>query len=286
MNSQVIMQMLAKFGWTSDLMGFVIAGGLMLTRIIIALSIVPFAGGRQVPGRIRIALAMTLVLFAYPLVSSTFPYPFPESYYFILALFFKETVFGFLLGLMISMVFQGIQGAGAMVDNQRQLANAQIFNPSIGAQATIFGVFYYQFAIIIFILMGGHIFFFKGLIESFYIVPLYEFPKWVYPNPMAVDISSLPIITSLLEVSTATFMIALQISAPVLIAIFVSDLILGLTNRFAPMVNVFELGFSIKGWAGVLLVWMSVPVVYEQMKKLFVVAMEVYQKSMHYFMMP
>ncbi|MFO1518565.1 MAG: flagellar biosynthetic protein FliR [bacterium] len=58
-----------------------------------------------------------------------------------------------------------------------------------------------------------------------------------------------------MEVSTKPLrIICLQLSAPVLIAIFVADLVLGITNRIAPMINVFEMGFNIKGFVGVLLV--------------------------------
>ncbi len=66
-----------------------------------------------------------------------------------------------------------------------------------------------------------------------------------------------------------TLIICLQLSAPVLIAIFIADLLLGITNRIAPMVNVFEMGFNIKGFVGVLLVYFSLPILVFQSKYWF-----------------
>ncbi|MBI2337201.1 MAG: flagellar biosynthetic protein FliR [Deltaproteobacteria bacterium] len=275
---------LSQFGLTQGVMTYVMTFGLMMMRILTAITVIPFLGGRSMPGRFRISLALALVIFLFPIVQAQIPNPVPDSYFLIGALFLKETLFGFLLGLVMGMVFYGVQAAGAMVDNQRQLANAQIFNPGIGAQATIFGVFYYEFAVVIFILVQGHIFFFKGLIESFAVVPIYQLPDWMAGTAALPRLTDLPVIKLVVRLSAETLLIAVQMSAPVLIAIFIADLILGLTNRIAPMVNVFEMGFNIKGWVGAALVWLSLPVIYVQLKELFKHALGGFNQVVQWFL--
>lgn len=218
-------------------------------------------GGRQIPGRIKISLAIALSLFVLPMVNGQVEYPLPQSNVLLFGYFLKETALGFIIGLATATVFYGLQAAGSMIDNQRQLANAQIFNPSIGSQASLFGVFYYQFGIIIFLVSGAHLVFFNGLIESFNVIPIISLPQSVSGETAIIKI--------MYRLTADVLKIALQISAPVLITIFVADLILGLTNRIAPMVNVFDLGFNIKGWMGVLMVLLSLPIMHLALRPLF-----------------
>jgi flagellar biosynthetic protein FliR len=201
------------------------------------------------------------MVFFFSPVSAAVQGPLPTSGSVLLTLFFKEVLFAVLFGFAAGMVFYGIQAAGNIVDNQRQLANAQIFNPGIGAQSSLFGIFFYQLAIVIFLLIGGHRLLLEALGRSFDAVPVLGFPKIREGIPQLVDL--------MMHLGADTLVIALQLGAPVLVAIFIADLILGLTNRVAPMVNVFEMGFNIKGFVGVLLVYLSLPLIILQMKTWF-----------------
>jgi flagellar biosynthesis protein FliR len=75
----------------------------------------------------------------------------------------------------------------------------------------------------------------------------------------------------------------LQLAAPVLVAIFIADLILGLTNRVAPMINVFDIGFNIKGFLGVALVYLSLPLVFSQMQVWFKATLGACQQVIEFF---
>ncbi len=252
---------LEQYGIHADLFRYMLVGGLIFTRLFILMMFVPYLGARPIPGRVRLAISLILVLFFYPPVSSMTPGPLPESAAILFTLFMKEALFAILLGFSAGMVFYGIQAAGNMIDNQRQLANAQIFNPGIGSQASLFGVFYYQLSIVIFLIIGGHRVLLRAIAHSFETVPLLGFPK--------IESGMEPVLEVLLHLASDTFIIALQLGAPVLVVIFIADIILGLTNRVAPMVNVFDLGFNIKGFVGGLLVYLSLPLVIYQMKVWF-----------------
>jgi type III secretion protein SpaR/YscT/HrcT len=259
-----------------DVLSYLIVGGLIFTRIFILTLFVPFLGQRPIPGRIRIALSVALLMLVFPIVYGSLPDKIPESAGIVFALFLKEVLFGIFLGLSVAMVFYGIQSAGNMVDNQRQLANARIFNPALGAQSSLFGVFYYQFALVIFLVLGGHRLYLQGVIQSFQTVPILSFPK------IAEGMN--PILDLMIRLSADTLIITLQLSAPILIAIFIAELILGLTNRVAPMINVFEMGFNIKGYLGNLLAYLSLPLVFYQMKVWFLSTLEITEKVVRYFL--
>src|SRR4029434_6622415 len=266
------MNFLSAVGVDLDLTFPVVATMLMATRFLVAINLTPYLGVKPVPGNIKVSTAMALTFFSYPLVV---PYldrtQLPTSSLLLMTLFMKEAFFGLLMGLINSMVFFGIQSAGSMVDNQRYVANARIFNPALGAQTSIFGIFYYQLIIAIFISFGGHRFFLSALIDSFRTVPLFSYPSI---GPGAIT----PVMDLMMRLAADTLIICLQLSAPVLIAIFVADLVLGLTNRIAPMINVFELGFNIKGFVGVLLVYVALPVTLYQARYWLKVMIEDFYK--------
>lgn len=253
-----------------DLFRHLLIGGLIFARIFMLAMFVPYLGARPIPGRIRMTVSIVLVIFFYQPVSAAITEALPTHGAVLVSLFLKEVLYGVILGLAAGMVFYGIQAAGNFIDNQRQLANAQIFNPGIGAQSSLFGIFYYQLAIVIFLVVGGHHWLFHALGQSFQTMPILALPK--------IDAGMTPILQTLVRMTADVLVIALQLAAPVVVAIFISDVILGLTNRVAPMVNVFELGFSIKGVVGVILVYLSLPMVVYQMKVWFSDYMEALQR--------
>lgn len=267
---------LGNYGLSIDLYRHLLIGGLIFARIFIICMFIPYLGVKPVPGRVRVAVSMVLTLFFYSPVDAMAGTTLPTSYGIILSLFFKEALFAILLGFAGGLVFFGIQAAGNMIDNQRQLANAQIFNPGIGSQASLFGIFYYQLAIVIFLIIGGHRIFIRAIAQSFEAVPVLQFPD-ITPGLQ-------PVLTFILRLSADTLIIALQLGAPVLVAIFIADIILGLTNRVAPMVNVFELGFNIKGFLGVLMVYLALPMVIVQLKEWFIRYLDTIEKMIQFFL--
>ncbi len=236
-----------------------IAGGLIATRFLVAVNLTPYLGGKPVPGTIRLAMVFAFTLFVYPLVAPAIDRAtVPREPVLLVVLFLKEAMFGLLMGLVNQMIFYGIQSAGNMIDNQRYVANARIFNPALGSQASVFGLFMYQLVIAIFLVIGGHRFFLGALVESFQKVPLMTYPT--------IGQGITPMMDLMIKLSADTLIICLQLSAPVLISIFVADLVLGVTNRIAPMINVFEMSFNIKGFVGVLLVYLAIPLMIFQTK--------------------
>lgn len=259
-----------------DLTFSFIAGGLIATRFLVAINLTPYLGGKPVPGTVRLATVFALTLFVYPLVVPGIDRSaVPREASLLVVLFLKEAMFGLLMGLVNQMIFFGIQSAGNMIDNQRYVANARIFNPALGSQASIFGVFLYQLTIAVFLTIGGHRYFLSALVESFQKVPLLTYPT--------IGQGIMPIMDLMIKLSADTLIICLQLSAPVLIAIFVADLVLGITNRIAPMINVFEMSFNIKGFVGVLLVYLALPLMVYQSKVWFQGMQETYQQIMKLF---
>ena len=175
----------------------------------------------------------------------------------IFALFAKEIFFGFTISLITILVFFALEAAGRIVDQQRGGGNAELFNPQLG-QVSLFGLFNFWLALFVFIGIGGHTLFLKAFMESFEIVPILNLPN------LAPGLS--PFLEFIIRLSGEVLTIAMQIAAPVVIAAFLVDMVLGLANKMAPQINVFELGHGIRGYVTNLVLYIALLVMVHQME--------------------
>lgn len=245
-----------KLGINIDFFVMFISWGLIFTRIFTMLILNPFMGGKTIPGRARMAVAIVLSLFIYPLIVPAIQSDFPTNKGIIFALFFKEVFFGFTIGLVTVMVFYALEAAGRVVDHQRGGANAELFVPALG-NVSIFGLFNFWLAVAFFLSVGGHRLFIKAFMSSFVTVPLYGFPT--------LEPGMSPFLELIVRMAGDVLVIAFQLAAPVLIAVFLIDIVLGIANKMAPQINVFELGFAIRGFSGPLMIYISLLILVTQM---------------------
>lgn len=247
-----------SLGIRIDLYFSLICWGLIFTRIFVMLLLTPFLGSRAVPARARMATAIAFSLFLYPLLVPQLSGSVPDNKGVIIALFFKEIFFGFTISLVTVMVFFALEAAGRVVDHQRGGGNAELFVPQLG-QVSLFGLFNFWLAIAFFLGIGGHRLFLKAFFLSFQTVPILALPD------LAPGFS--PFLEFVVKLSGNVLIIAMQIAAPVVIASFLVDTVLGIANKMAPQINVFELGFAIRGYAAPLILYISILTIVSQMDK-------------------
>ncbi len=251
------MAVVAKLlGITTDLHFVFICWGLIFTRITVMLLLTPFLGSQAVPSRGRIAVAMALSIFMYPLIVPPLQGTLPDDNGILLALFFKEAFFGLAISLVTVMVFYALEAAGRVVDHQKGGGAGELFVPQLG-QVSETGLFNFWLAMAFFISIGGHRLFLKAFLESFQTVPLLQLPH--------LDSGLSPFLKLFIGLSGNVLVTAVQIAAPVVIAAFLVDVVLGIANKMAPQINVFELGFAIRGYVAPLILYIALLTIVNQM---------------------
>lgn len=253
-------KLIEELGINIDFYATLIGWGLVFTRIFVVLIMTPFLGGRGIPGRIRMLTSAILAVYVYYFIADDMVNKIPDESGLIIALFFKEVFFGLAIGITTIMCFYAIEAGGRIVDNQRGSANAQIFLPALG-QVSIFGLFQFWVGLAIFLAVSGHIVFLGAFMDSFAQVPVFSLPT--------LEPGFSPFLKLLIRMSADVLILGLQLAAPVLIAIFLTDLVLGIANKMAPQIPVFEIGFMIKGYIGVVMVYVSIAVLVTQMEVFF-----------------
>lgn len=255
---------LQKLGVNIDFHFAFIFATLLWVRILGVVAVLPFLFGKPVPTTVRVGSSVVLMAFAYPhLVPAEAP-AIIHNMGALFTLYLKEAFFGVTIGLAVGMVFYGFEAAGSMIDNQRGMSIARVLIPELGTMESIGGQFLYLLAVVTYLTLGGHLFFLKALFESYLILPIFEFPS-VQPGLM-------PLMDLFASMTGHVLVLALQISSPVIIAILVTDIILGVANRVAPQINVWELGFNIKGYIGVLMMFLTLTVILRVMETEFATA--------------
>jgi flagellar biosynthetic protein FliR len=126
-----------------------------------------------------------------------------------------------------------VQAAGELIDLFAGFTIAATYDPFTSANQAVFGRFYSLLATALLFATGGHLVLVHGLLESFAVVP-----------------AGVPDLTAtsgeLLDALGLFFVSALEIAAPLLGALFLTELALGLLSKAAPQMNVLTLGFPIK----------------------------------------
>lgn len=164
-----------------------------------------------------------------------------------------EAAMGVVLGLGLAAVFSGLQLAGQLIDQQTGLALAEILNPDLKVSGMVTGQMLYLFGVTVFLLLGGHLLAVTGLLESFRAVP---------PGHAAVSAS---VIGTLQNLVGQSFVLAIQVAAPIVATLALVTLLVGCVNRSLPQYPLFDWVFGVR----VLLSWLLIGVVATQLAEGF-----------------
>jgi len=131
-----------------------------------------------------------------------------------------------------------------------QLGFALVSMPDVeeGGQVAVVGNFWFLVAMLIFLSIDGHHLVLTAFADSYEIIP-----------PGAVALAS-SVGELIIKYTAYVFVIALKMAAPVMVALFLTDIALGTIAKTMPTMNVFFVGFPIKIGVGLMVIAMSLPI--------------------------
>ncbi len=207
-------------------LGFVLA----VVRASAWLVVAPPFNTRMIPVQAKIGFAVALAIPVGPRIAAQAPTP--EVLPLIEATLLQIAA-GLALGFLTQMIFAAVQAAGELVDLFAGYTIASTYDPFTGASQAVFGRFYYLVAMTLLFVLDGHLLLVRGFLDSFAAMP--------------TGVPDLGSVSALLIDSLGMFFLAaLEIAAPVLAVLFLTEVALGLLSKAAPQMNVFVLGFPVK----------------------------------------
>ena len=226
-----------------ELKHIILTIGLCSPRMLAMFSVIPFLGQTVLQGMVRNSFVVSLTLMVFPIVKVQMPAKLDT--FLLVAVLSKEVLIGLIMGFVISVVFWVGESVGFFIDNQRGTTMAQVVDPLSGHNTSPLGSMLLQLLATLFLSSGGMLLVLGGLFETYILWPVFSFYPQLDPE---FAIFFLDLVDLLMEYT-------IVFSAPIIIAVFVSELGLGLINRFAPSLNVFFLSMPIKsGVASFLLI--------------------------------
>jgi type III secretion protein T len=225
-----------------------VAVALAVARIGAAAFIVPFLGGQVLSGAVRNAVVIALAIPVVPAVHASLGRT-TLTPLVLLGLGAKEAFLGIVIGFLSSVAFWGTVGVGYLMDNQRGATLASVYDPLLQEQTSPTGRFLHILLVVLFLASGGLHLFLNVLYESYRIWPAGTFlPRLDTRFPLF-----------LLGQTDRILRITVVLAAPVVIAAFLSDLSLGLMNRFAPQMNAYSLSMPVKSLVGAIVLVVYLP---------------------------
>jgi flagellar biosynthesis protein FliR len=222
------------------LLAVVVTTALGAARALPVVWLVAPLGGPRLPAAVRVGFALLLALIASPVLGAAAGADrLAEISGFRFALLAgREVVIGLCLALVASAVFRAAEIAGRLADTLRGANVAEILVPTVDERASPLGVLYVLLATLVFLHIGGVPRVVDALIGSYQALPL------------AGGLGEVPARRAAFVVTiVAAKLIAagVALAAPVIVALWLTDLALGLIARAAPSVPVYFVGLPLKG---------------------------------------
>ncbi|MCM3745996.1 flagellar type III secretion system protein FliR [Paenibacillus pasadenensis] len=221
---------------------------LIFCRITSFFVVAPVFAARTVPAKFKVGIGFFVSFLVY-LTYGTTKQITPNALYMLTLV--QEIMVGLLLGFIVYLFFTTVQTAGAFIDLQVGFAMANVVDPMTGVSAPITGNFKYMVLTLLFLTMNGHLYLLQALMNSYRWIPL-------EPNLFGY-IANGTVTEFLVQAFSQSFLLALQIGAPIIVAMFLTDVGLGFLARTAPQYNVFVIGVPLKILIGFLLLVLLMP---------------------------
>ncbi len=216
-----------------------------LFRILALVASAPILGNPSIPVRVKIGMAALLTVIIAPTIQQPLPQVDPYSGIGLMILV-QQIIIGAALGMVMRIVFVAVEMAGEIIGLQMGLAFATFFDPQNSGQLALISRFLGIIASLAFLALDGHLIMIALIAQSFNTLPI------------GADGFNVPTFNALVLWGSEIFKSGMLLSLPVLTALLITNLALGILTRAAPQLNIFAVGFPITLSVGFLILALSI----------------------------
>lgn len=234
-------EILAAIGWP-------------FVRILSFIATEPVLGNRSVPLRAKILLALFIAALVAPTMPAV-PRVEPLSAAGVLILG-QQLLIGVSMGFMARVTVAAAEMAGQLAGLQVGLGFAVFFDPAGSGQTPVVAQFYGLIAILTLLASNGHHVMLTALAESFRTLP-------IAAEPLASTG-----FRSVVLWGSEIFRVGLMMALPVVGALLVANVAIGILTRAAPQLNLFAVGFPVTLSLGFLMLYLSLPMFVPMLERL------------------
>ncbi len=226
-----------------------------LARILGLLASAPVFNNAAQPARIRLVTGLVITIALAPVLP---PMPaIPPGSWIGLVVLAQQVMIGLLLGFTLRIAFVAVDIAGELIGLQMSLSFAVLYDPQNGGQTPVLSEFLGLFATLLFLALNGHLLTLSVLAESFRLLP-------VSAQPFAAGGFA-----AFLAWSSTLFSAGVLLALPLIAALLIANLAMGVLARVAPQLNIFAVGFPVTLMTGFVVLMFSIPYLGAALERLF-----------------
>lgn len=216
-----------------------------LMRVGAMLMTTPVFYSRQFPVKLRLLLSLLLTWVIAPSLPPQPAFDVLSHEGFLIML--QQILIGVSMGFILQMVFAALVFGGQVIAYSTGLGFASMVDPQNGVQVPVMAQYYLILATLLFLSMNGHLLAIELLADSFHSLPV------------AVDGITRNTLHEVVAWGSRMFAGGLLISLPLVGAMLMVNLGMGVVMRAAPQLNIFSIGFPITMLMGFALMWVTLP---------------------------
>lgn len=224
-------------------------------RITAFMAASPLWGHASLPNQVKIALAALVTIVIAPVLP---PMPdVPVMSWASLGIMVEQLLIGLAIGLVMHIIFAVVQAAGEFIGLQMGLAFASFFDLSSGTNIMVLSRILYMITLLMFLALNGHLMVLETLVMSFQTLPI----GLGTLNPNAFEL--------LARYAGTIFASGILLALPLTGSLLIISLSLGILNRSAPQLTVFNIGFPASLTVGLILLMVLMTDIGRFLQRLF-----------------
>ncbi|EYE88807.1 flagellar biosynthesis protein FliR [Fervidicella metallireducens AeB] len=219
---------------------------LVSVRVIAMLISSPVYSLRQIPSLVKVGISFSIAI----IVANVTDFSnviIPNNIIDLAITCSKEIIIGIIIGFISTLIFNAVRASAQLMDFSIGFSMAQYYDPSTSGMSTPLERLFNWIALIIFVTFNFHHNILLAIIKSFEIIS---------PGISTMNSSSFMV---LMNTFSNFFFISIQLAAPIVIVLFITDFTLGLIARTVPQLNVFILGMPLKVIVGLMAIATILP---------------------------
>jgi flagellar biosynthesis protein FliR len=210
---------------------------LMLVRVTAIMALFPIFGSYTIPAQAKIGLALVLTVLLFSSTVGLRPIAVPGHFSGAMLIFVlvKEVLVGLTIGFTSVFLFSAVHFAARLVDTEMGFGMVDLIDPMSEEPITVMGQLWIIVFTIFLLLINGHYFFLLAIQKSFELIPV-----------LGADIQTGRLAAHFADMVGTVFVLALKMSAPVYVALILTEMALGVVARTVPQINIFFVGLPMK----------------------------------------
>jgi flagellar biosynthesis protein FliR len=204
---------------------------LIATRVLAVLATSPVLGLKNVPVQAKLGLGLFTALILVPVISRD---GLPAGVDVSWTTLAGEALVGALSGFAATLAYTAIAFGASLLDFQAGFSMGALYDQTFGTQGAMLERFYSAIAALLFFQTDAHHLVIQALVQLFVVVPLGTFSLGrINPDLLA-------------QIAASSFVVAIELVFPVMVALLLADVALGVLARVAPQFGIFQIGLQLK----------------------------------------